>query len=131
MYLNVGESGLNHYNQYNLSSAGSYAGPWKIYEILKQNHDNAPSLYKIRQWLQSKDDYTLLKPVRRKFKTARVIVSEPFEQFDIDVMDLSSISTFKDHFRYILVVIDVFSWVEPLKTKPGKEVLKALTAIFD
>jgi hypothetical protein len=36
-----------------------------------------------------------------------------------------------DHFRYILVVIDVFSWVEPLKTKPGKEVLKALTAIFD
>ena len=22
-------------------------------------------------------------------------------------------------------------WVEPLKTKPGKEVLKALTAIFD
>jgi hypothetical protein len=59
--------------------------PRKIYEILKQNHENAPSLYKIRQWLQSKDDYTLLKPVRRKFKTA--IVSEPFEQFDIDLMD--------------------------------------------
>jgi transposase InsO family protein len=119
---------------YNLSSAGAYAGPRKIYEILKQNHDNAPSLYKIRQWLQSKDDYTLLKPVRRKFKTARVNVSEPFEQFDIDLMDLSSISTFNDHFRYILIVIDVFSiclWVEPLKTKTGKEVLKALTAIFD
>ena len=83
--------------------------PRKIYEILKQNHENAPSLYNIRQWLQSKDDYTLLKPVRRQFKTARVIVSEPFEQFDIDLMDLSSISTFNDHFRFILVVIDVFS----------------------
>ena len=68
---------------YNLSSAGAYAGPRKIYEILKQNHENTPSLYKIRQWLQSKDDYTLLKPAERKFKTARVIVSEPFEQFDI------------------------------------------------
>ena len=111
-----------------------YAGSRKLYEIWKQNQNKAPSLYKIRQWLQSKDDYTLLKPVRRKFKTARVIVSELFEQFDIDVMDLSSISTFSDHFRYILVVIDVFSWflwVEPLKTKTGKEVLKALTAIFD
>ena len=49
---------------YNLLSAGAYAGPRKIYEILKQNHENAPSLYEIRQWLQSKDDYTLLKPVR-------------------------------------------------------------------
>jgi hypothetical protein len=83
--------------------------PRKIHEILKQNHENAPSLYKIRQWLHSKNDCTLLKPARRKFKTARVIVSEPFEQFDIDLMDLSSISTFNDHFRYILVVIDVFS----------------------
>ena len=42
---------------YNLLSAGAYAGPRKIYEILKQNHENAPSLYEIRQWLQSKDDY--------------------------------------------------------------------------
>jgi hypothetical protein len=68
-----------------------YAWSRKLYEILKQNQDKAPSLYKIRQWLQSKDDYTLLKPIRRIFKTARVIVSEPFEQFEIDVMDLSSI----------------------------------------
>ena len=55
----------------------------KYMKFLKQNHENTPSLYKIRQWLQSKDDYTLLKPAERKFKTARVIVSEPFEQFDI------------------------------------------------
>ena len=41
--------------------------PRKIYEILKQNHENAPSLYQIRQWLQSKDDYTLLKPVRYEY----------------------------------------------------------------
>ena len=34
---------------YNLSSAGVYAGPRKIYDILKQNHENAPSRYKIRQ----------------------------------------------------------------------------------
>ena len=34
-----------------MSSAGAYAGPRKIYEILGQNHENAHSLYKIRQWL--------------------------------------------------------------------------------
>ena len=49
-------------------------------------------------------------------------------------MGLSSISTLNNHFRYILVIIYVFSrclWVEPLKTKNGKEILKELTAIFD
>jgi hypothetical protein len=40
---------------YNLSSAGAYAGQRKIYEILKQNHENAACLYTIRQWLQGKD----------------------------------------------------------------------------
>jgi hypothetical protein len=49
-------------------------------------------------------------------------------------MGLSSISTLNNHFRYILFIIYVFSrclWVEPLKTKTGKEILKALIAIFD
>jgi hypothetical protein len=48
-----------------------------------------------------------------------------FEQFDIYLMGLSSISTLNNHFRYILVIIYVFSryqWVEHLKTKTGKEV---------
>jgi hypothetical protein len=59
---------------YNLSSAGAYAGPRKIYEILGQNHENAHSLYKIRQWLQSKVNYTLLKAVRRKIESYSIII---------------------------------------------------------
>jgi len=42
---------------YNLSSAGAYAGPRKIYDILKQNHKNAPSLYKIRRYLQPRPTF--------------------------------------------------------------------------
>ena len=59
---------------YNLSSAGAYAGPRKIYEILGQNHEIAHSLYKIRQWLQSKVNYTLLKAVRRKIESYSIII---------------------------------------------------------
>jgi hypothetical protein len=59
---------------YNLSSAGAYAGPRKIYEILRQKHENSHSLYKIRKWLQSKVNYTLLKAVRRKFESYSIII---------------------------------------------------------
>jgi hypothetical protein len=62
----------------------------------------------------------LQKPVRRKFKRARVLVSEPYEQYDADIADLSSLAGENDKYRYILVVIDIFSrylWLEPLRTK--------------
>ena len=101
----------------------------KIYEYLKKKNSlHVPSIYKIRKWLERNDNYTLQKPVRRKFKRARVLVSEPYEQYDADIADLSSLAGENDKYRYILVVIDIFSrylWLEPLRTKTGKEVLNA------
>jgi hypothetical protein len=44
----------------------------------------------IRKWLQNQDDYNLQKPVRRNFKRAKVIVSGPTEQLDVDLADMQS-----------------------------------------
>lgn len=119
---------------YNLQNGAAYAGPQKIYEVLKKKKKNPPGLYKIRKWLQSKDDYTLQKPIRRRFKTPRIVVTEPLEMFDADLATLSSISSFNDNFQHLLIVIDCFSrylWVEALQTKTGNEVLKAFQKIFE
>ena len=62
-----------------------------------------------------------------------MLVSEPYEQYDADIADLSSLAGENDKYRYILVVIDIFSrylWLEPLRTKTGKEVLNAFKSIF-
>ena len=61
-----------------------------------------------------------------------MLVSEPYEQYDADIADLSSLAGENDKYRYILVVIDIFSrylWLEPLRTKTGKEVLNAFKSI--
>ena len=45
-----------------------------------------PGIYKIRKLLQNQDDYSLQKPVRRNFKRAKVIVSGPNEQLDVETL---------------------------------------------
>jgi len=79
--------------------------------------------------LQTQDDYSLLKPVRRHFRRARVIVSGQNEQLDIDLMDMQSLHKKNNNVKFLLTAVDVFSrfaWVRPLKDKTGKSVEKAL-----
>ena len=131
---------------FNLSKAGAYVGPDKLHIILKskgithigkhkvrkwlQNQDNySLRREQRRKWLQSQDDYSLRREQRHSFRKVRVVVSDIEDQFDMDLADTSNISDENDGIKYLLFVIDIFSkylWVEPLKNKTAKDVVKAL-----
>ena len=114
---------------FKLSNGGAYLGPKKIHDVLERENVKPPSIHKIRKWLASKDSYTLLRQPRRRFRRARVVVSEPMEQFQIDLADMSSLMEYNDGYRYVLVTIDIFSrflWLRALKTKTAKEVKTTL-----
>ena len=116
-----------------MSEAGAYLGPDKLYKVLKHRGVHNIGKYTVRQWLQNQDDYSLQKPVRQTFKRARVVVSGIDDQFDADLADVSNITKENDGVKYLLFVIDIFSkylWVEPLKNKTAKEVVKGFTNIF-
>jgi len=118
----------------NPSQPGAYLGPEKIRRVILGQGRDRPGMYKIRKWLQNQDDYSLQKPVRRNFKRAKVIVSGPNEQLDVDLADMQSLSKDNDGIKYLLVAIDVFSryaWVEPLKNKTAKEVERGLMVILN
>ncbi|GIY08661.1 hypothetical protein CDAR_418161 [Caerostris darwini] len=87
----------------------------------------------IKQWLETKDSYTLHKPARRNFKKNRVIVGGIDEQFQADLLDLQSIKQFNNGYKFLLTCIDVFSkyaWAIPLKDKTGQSILKGFQKIF-
>ena len=53
--------------------------------------------------------------------------------FQIDLADLSNLSTYNDRYRYLLNCIDVFTkraWSIPLRTKTGREVSDAFERIL-
>ena len=75
----------------------------------------------------------LHKPVRRKFKKCRVLVTGIDRIWAADLVDMQALSKFHCGVKYLLAVIDVFSeygWLIPLKDKTGKSVALALETIF-
>ena len=85
------------------------------------------SKWSARKWLLSQDTYSLHKPTRRRFPGRRVIVSGIDDQWQTDLVDLSSLKKGNKNYKYLLTSIDVFSkfvWVEPLKDKNRNKSLK-------
>ena len=86
-----------------------------------------------KKWLLTQDAYTLHKPVRRCFPRRTIIVAGPKQQFQADLIDFSRLEKYNDGFKFILVVIDVFSkyaYVECMKNKSSKNVIAAFSKIL-
>ena len=117
---------------YSPAHPSSFSGPQKIYAAVKRRKKDVTKP-QIRQWLQRQETYGLTRPVRRKFPRNRVIVNGLDIQWDGDLIDMVSLAKFNDQYKYILLMIDIFSryiWLEPLKTKKGEEVVEAMKKVF-
>ena len=85
------------------------------------------------KWLKSQDVYTLHKPVRRRLPRRKTIVPGANFQMQADLIDFSSLKQYNDNFKYILVVIDVFSkkgFISFLKTKTSSVVTRAFEEVL-
>ncbi|CAC5417048.1 unnamed protein product [Mytilus coruscus] len=102
---------------YNASKPAAYQGADKIQLALKDEGVDNIGVHKIRKWLQNQDDFSLQKPVRRRFKRAQVVVAGPDEQLDLKD------KTGKNVEKALSIV--------PLKDKTGKNVEKALSIILN
>ena len=70
----------------------------------------------------------LHKPIRRKFRKRRVFASGVDAIWAADLVEMQAFARQNKGYKYILMIIDVFSkfgWAIPLKTKTGLEVSKA------
>ncbi|KAJ8020517.1 hypothetical protein HOLleu_40127 [Holothuria leucospilota] len=111
----------------------SFGGIGPIRETVKADNKKLITTRDIKNWLSTKDTYTLHKPLRRNFKRNRVIVSGIDSQWQADLVDVSSLSRQNKGHRYILTCIDIFSkyaWARVLKNKTGKSIVNAFQSIF-
>ena len=72
-------------------------------------------------------------PIKRKFTRRRVIVNHIDEIWAADLVEMQQFSSWNKGYKYILMVIDVFSkcgWIIPLKDKKGESVTIAFKSIF-
>ncbi|PIK52383.1 hypothetical protein BSL78_10695 [Apostichopus japonicus] len=118
---------------YDPSHPAAFGGVGAIQQAAK-NDGRKIRASDIKEWLSSRDTYTLHKPSRKKFRRNRVIVSGIDSQWQADLVDVSSFAKHNKGSRYILTCIDIFSkfaWARPLQTKTGKSIAHAFRSIFD
>lgn len=75
----------------------------------------------------------LHKPVRKRFKKRKVFARETNDIMAADLVDMQYFAKANKGFRYILMVIDVFSkygYAIPVKNKTGAEMVKAFTQLW-
>ena len=98
----------------------------------KGEKKNAQNLTASIQWQEKLAD-ELHKPIRRNFPKRRVIVHNVADFWCSDLVDMQKLSKLNKGYKYLLMVLDLFSkygWIVPLKTKTGLEVSKAFESIF-
>ena len=97
-----------------------------VYDKAKRRRLDAPD------W-QKQLTKELLKPKRKTFKRRQVYSPAVDDTWTADLVDLQKYARTNKAYRYILVVLDVFSryaWARPLKNKTGLEVAKAFKTII-
>ena len=75
----------------------------------------------------------LHKPVKRKFRKRRVLVSGNNKIWAADLADMGALANENEDYNFLLFVIDIFNkygWIIPLKNKKGETIVKALKDIF-
>ena len=99
-----------------------------IYYIeTKQTHNQ------VRKWLLDQDAFSLLQPVKYRFKRQRVITRGIDDMWDVHLADMANIADHNEGNRFLLIVIDVFSkylWVQPIPNKSHGSIIKAFEPIF-
>ncbi len=78
--------------------------------------------------------YTLFRPTRRRIKRNKVVVGGFGHQFDSDLLDLSSLSSSNDNYKYLLTAVDIlskFAYCQLLRSKRAEEVVSAYRKILN
>ena len=122
---------LDYY--FNTKSPAAFTSPLALYREAKTRY---PSLTfrQVKAWLLSKDTYTLHKPVRHNFPINRVIVTGIDDQWQADLVDISSLTRFNKGYKFLLTCIDDFSkfaWVVPLKNKTRESLVNIFQSILN
>lgn len=107
----------------------NFFGRDRLYDLLRDDTDI--SRRQIMDWLSKQEVHQLYAPQKKRKTIQNTILSEPFAQIGIDLMDMQNIE--RNGKKYVLTAIDLFSkmaYAEPLKDKEQDTIVNAMERIL-
>lgn len=116
-----------------VESPNSYGG---VNALLRNARkiDKSISRSIVEEFLEDQPSYTLHRITRRRFARRKILSPRPKVIASCDLADMSGLARHNNGYRYILVVIDVFSRflkAVPVKKKDGATMVKALKLVLE
>ena len=111
----------------------SFGGPEKLYAAARKKDADLTRSH-VREFLTSKEPYTLFRRNRIKFSRLRIRVKGINRILGVDLADMQKLASSNENFRYFAVCVDCYSrylWIYKLKTKSGPEVRDALKTMME
>lgn len=124
---------LNHL-YYDARQPGSFQSFNKLHKSTTKEGRYQVGVNRLRRWLQNQEPYSrnrLFLPNR--IKRSRVFVGGLKDQYDADLADYQKFEDSNDGYKYLLVIINVFSrytWAIPVKSKSNRDIIPAFETIF-
>jgi hypothetical protein len=118
---------------FNIDSPSGYSSVLKLYDAAKAK-DSSIKKIDIIKYLSTVEAYSKHKYRLKKFKRNRMISKHIDDWHQADLMDVSSISKYNKHFKFIFILIDVLSKfvsVKPLMNKRPSTVVDAYKDIIN
>jgi hypothetical protein len=103
-------------------------------KLYKKIHEKYPgiSLKQIKDFISEQSTHQIHAPQKIPLSEYNQIRAPSLGELQLDLLDLSNYKRHNNGYRYILVVIDIYSrysWVRPLKQKTGQEVSREMKII--
>jgi hypothetical protein len=89
-------------------TAAGYCGVKHLFQNARKKIPNL-KLSDVKKWLASQPTYSVHKYARRTYPRNKVIVSGIDEQWQMDLVDLTSLVKFNEGYKFLLTCIDIFS----------------------
>lgn len=118
---------------YSPSKSPAFSNCKTLHTYIKNHTKQDVSKQLIQKWLSKQPTYTLHKERITKFQRCSYNICNIDDLWEIDLIDVQSISRKNRGFKYILAVIDCFSkyaWCLPIKRKTPKEIIDAFNTLF-
>ena len=112
--------------------SNAYRGSKSLYERLSREFLNI-SRRDVEERLKQLELVQLTMPIENNKIVKPIVSSKVLEQFEIDLIEISSISKQNDGINFLMCVIDTFSkfaFVEPLKNKTSQSIAYTLQSII-
>ena len=116
---------------YYYSPKQQYTSIKNVYKLLKHR---GIKYDEVKDYIQKQESHQLFKKQKRIKNYFPIVAKHTNEIWQMDLIDMSDISTANENYKYIIACIDVFSrfvWAIPIKHKDTRTIIECLGEMFE